>query len=102
MSITLLVCEMSEIVQYFEHSLALPFFGTFLSPVAAAEFSKFAGMKTKIMASGLITSWQIDGETVTDFMFLGSKITADKDCSMPGFPVLHVSDLAQIHVHKEG
>ena len=40
--------------------------------------------KTKIMASGLITSWQIDGETVetvTDFFFLGSKITADGDCS---------------------
>ena len=36
--------------------------------------------KTKIMASGLITSWQIDGETVTDFIFLGSKITADGDC----------------------
>ena len=33
------------------------------------------------MASGPITSWQIDGETVTDFMFLGSKITADRDCS---------------------
>ena len=37
--------------------------------------------KTKIMASGPITSWQIDGETVTDFIFLGSKITADADCS---------------------
>ena len=37
--------------------------------------------KTKIMASGLITSWEIDGETVTDFIFLGSKITADGDCS---------------------
>ena len=40
--------------------------------------------KTKIMASGLITSWQIDGETmetVTDFIILGSKITADGDCS---------------------
>ena len=40
--------------------------------------------KTKIMASGSITSWQIDGETVktvTDFIFLGSKITADGDCS---------------------
>ena len=37
--------------------------------------------KTKIMASGLITSWQIDGETVTDFIFGGSKITADGDCS---------------------
>ena len=37
--------------------------------------------KTKIMASGSITSWQIDGETVTDFIFLDSKITADGDCS---------------------
>ena len=37
--------------------------------------------KTKIMASGSITSWQMDGETVTDFIFLGSKITADGDCS---------------------
>ena len=37
--------------------------------------------KTKIMASGPITSWQIDGETVADFIFLGSQITADGDCS---------------------
>ena len=37
--------------------------------------------KTKIMASGPITSWEIDGETVADFIFLGSKITADSDCS---------------------
>ena len=37
--------------------------------------------KTKIMTSGPITSWQIDVETVTDFIFLGSKITADGDCS---------------------
>ena len=40
--------------------------------------------KTKIMASGPISSWQIDGEimeTLTDFIFLGSKITADGDCS---------------------
>ena len=40
--------------------------------------------KTKIMASGLITSWQVDGETVetvADFIFLGSKITADGNCS---------------------
>ena len=37
--------------------------------------------KTKIMASGPITSWQIDGETVADFIFLGSIITADGDCS---------------------
>ena len=53
------------------------------------EESEKAGLKfniqiTKIMASGLITSWQIDGETmetVTDFIFLASKITADGDCS---------------------
>ena len=37
--------------------------------------------KTKIMASDPITSWQIDGETVSDFIFGGSKITADGDCS---------------------
>ena len=37
--------------------------------------------KTKIMASSPITSWQIDGETVSDFIFGGSKITADGDCS---------------------
>ena len=45
---------------------------------------KFNIQKTKIMASGPITSWQIDGETletVSDFTFLGSKITADGDCS---------------------
>ena len=52
------------------------------------EESEIVGLKlniqnTKIMASGPITSWQIDGETmetVTDFTFLGSKITADADC----------------------
>ena len=37
--------------------------------------------KTKIIASGPITSWQIDGETVSDFIFWGSKITADGKCS---------------------
>ena len=50
------------------------------------EDSEKAGLKlniqkTKIMASGPITSWEIDGETVSDFIFLGSKITADGDCS---------------------
>ena len=53
------------------------------------EESEKAGLKlniqkSKIMASGPITSWQIDGETmekVTDFLFLGSKITTDSDCS---------------------
>ena len=46
--------------------------------------SKFSIQKIKILASGSITSWQIDGETmetVTDFIFLGSKITVDGDCS---------------------
>ena len=42
---------------------------------------KLNSQKTKIMASGPITSWQIDGETVSDFIFLGSKITTDGDCS---------------------
>ena len=45
---------------------------------------KLSIQKTKIMASGPITSWQTDGETmetVTDFIFLGSRITADDDCS---------------------
>ena len=37
--------------------------------------------KTKVMASGPITSWKIDGETVSDFIFLGSRITANGDCS---------------------
>ena len=50
------------------------------------EESEKAGLKlkiqkTKIMASGPITSWQTDGETVTDFILGGSKITADGDCS---------------------
>ena len=42
---------------------------------------KLNTQKTKIMASGPIISWQIDGETASDFIFLGSKITADGDCS---------------------
>ena len=50
------------------------------------EESEKAGLslklqKTKIMTSKPITSWQVDGETMTDFLFLGSKITADGDCS---------------------
>ena len=50
------------------------------------EESKKVGLKlniqkTKIMAFGPVTSWQIGGETVTDFIFWGSKITADGDCS---------------------
>ena len=42
---------------------------------------RFNIQKTKIMASSPITSWQIDGETVSEFMLGGSKITADDDCS---------------------
>ena len=54
--------------------------------VEVKEESEKVGLKlniqiTKIMASGPITSWQINGETVTDFIFLGSKITADGDCN---------------------
>ena len=54
--------------------------------IKVKEESEKAGLKlniqkTKIMASGPITSWQIDGEAVSDFLFLGSKITADSDCS---------------------
>ena len=57
--------------------------------IKVKEKSEKAGLKlniqkTKIMSSGPITSWQIDGETVetvTDFLFLGFKITADGDCS---------------------
>ena len=45
-----------------------------------ARFLKLNIKKTRIMASGSITSWQIDGETVTDFIFLVSKTTADGDC----------------------
>ena len=60
-----------------------------LKSLLVKEESENAGLKlsiqkTMIMASGPITSWEIDGETVetvTDFIFLGSKITADGDCS---------------------
>ena len=63
--------------------------GYFEILVCQKEESEKVGLKlniqkTKIMASGLITSWQIDGETVetvSDFIFLGSKITTDGDCS---------------------
>ena len=57
-----------------------------VSPFISHEESEKVGLKlniqkTKIMASGPITSWEIDGETVSAFIFLGSKITADGDCS---------------------
>ena len=56
------------------------------SPLKVKEESENFGLKlniqkTKIMASGPIISWQVDGERVADFIFLGSKITADGDCS---------------------
>ena len=66
--------------------------------------------KTKIMASGPIISWQIDGETVADFIFLGSKITVDSDCSheikrllllgrktMTNFSSVQFSSVAQLY-----
>ena len=51
------------------------------SEKVGSTFRKLNIQKTKIIASGPITSWQIDGETVTDFILGGSKITADGDCS---------------------
>ena len=63
--------------------------------------------KTKIMASGPITSWQIDGETletVADFIFLGSKITADGDCSHEIKRHLHLGREVMIprqHIKKQ-
>ena len=76
------------------------------------EDSEKAGLnlniqKTKIMASGPISSWQIDGETmeiVTDFIFLGSKITADGDCSseMKTFALWKKSyDQPRQHIKKQ-
>ena len=59
--------------------------------------------KTKIMASGPITSWQIDGETiktVTDFIFLGSKITADGDCSHEMKRCLHLGRRAMTNLNS--
>ena len=70
-----------------QHSLTLftllPMYNYFF-PESEKVGLKLNIQKTKIMASGPITSWQIDGETVetvADFIFLGSKITADGDCS---------------------
>ena len=60
--------------------------------------------KTKIMASNPITSWQIDGETmetVTDFIFLGSKITADGDCSHLLAPWQKSYDQPRQHIKKQ-
>ena len=66
---------------------------------------KFNIQKTKIMASGPITSWQIDGETVSDFIFLGSKITADGDCSheikRPLTPWKEIYDQPRQHIEKQ-
>ena len=59
--------------------------------------------KTKIMASGPITSWQIDGETVPDFIFLCSKITADGDCShqIKRHLLLESYDQPRQHIKKQ-
>ena len=72
------------------------------------EESEKAGLelniqKTKIMASGTITSWQIEGEkveAVTDFIFLGSKITADGDCSHEIQRHLLLGRKARQHIKK--
>ena len=63
--------------------------------------SKLSVQKTKIMASGPITSWEIDGETVetvTDFIFGGSKITADGDCSHEIKRYLHLGRKAMTNL----
>ena len=59
--------------------------------------------KTKIMASGPITSWEIDGETVADFILGGSKLTSDGDCSHSTDPSSHRSQTSAEagHVHLE-
>ena len=57
--------------------------------------------KVKIMASGPITSWQIDGETVVDFILGGSKITADGDCSYEIKRRLLLGRKAMINLHKK-
>ena len=54
-------------------------YGVSQSRTQLKRLSSSSIQKTKIMASGPITSWEIDGETVADFTFLGSKITADGD-----------------------
>ena len=64
--------------------MSVGFFELFANKLDGLEFLKLNIQKTKIMASGPITSWEIDGETVetvSDFIFGGSKITADGDCS---------------------
>ena len=64
---------------------------------------KFNIQKTKIIASSPISSWQIDGETVTVFIFLGSKITADGDCSheIKGHLLLRRKAMTRQHIKKQ-
>ena len=64
LSITLLACEMSAVMQYFEHSLALPFFGIGMktdlsSPVATAEFSKCAGILSAALSQHHLSGFEI-------------------------------------------
>ena len=59
---------------------------------------KFNIQKTKIMASGSITSWEIDGETVSDFIFWASEITADGDCSHEIKRCLHLGRKAMTNL----
>ena len=64
---------------------------------------KFNIQKIKIMASDPITSWQIDGETVTEFIFMGSKITEDGDCcyEIKRHLLLGSYDQPQQHIKKQ-
>ena len=63
---------------------------------------KFNNQKTTIMASGPITSWEIDGETVSDFILGGCKITADGDCSHEMKRCLLLRRKAMTNLHKPG
>ena len=64
---------------------------------------KFSIKKTEIIASGPVTSWQIDGETVADFILGGSKITADGDCSheIKRHLLLESYDQCRQHIKKQ-
>ena len=84
LSLSLLICEMDDTTLMAESEEELKSLLMKVKEESEKVGLKLNIQKTKIMASGLITSWEIDGETVeivSDFIFLGSIITADGDCS---------------------
>jgi len=91
LSINLLACEISAIVQYFEHSLALPFFGIgmktdLFSPVATAVFSKFAGILSEALSQHPLSGFEIAQLECEVKWALGS-ITTNKASGGAGIPV---------------